>query len=252
LTHADAVTVASRALETIAWSLGVPRNRVSYVPNGVNRLPTGDASRAELRAKLELGDAPTILLYTRFFEFSMERLGAILSQILRVKPQARLLVVGQGLKGEDAQFLRMADAQGWRANVVHAGWVDFARLGDTLRAADVAIYPFDDTLVNRTKAIVKLMDLLAAGIPVVADTVGQIREYITPDKTGILVEPGDVNGFARSVLELLDDAAKRERLGSCAAQTMARDYDWDRLAERVEALYAGHAKSLSSSSSVGT
>ena len=35
LTHADAVTVASRALESLVWALGVLPGRVFYVPNGV-------------------------------------------------------------------------------------------------------------------------------------------------------------------------------------------------------------------------
>src|SRR5512136_2716469 len=35
LTHNDGVTVASRALQSIVWSLGANPERVTYVPNGV-------------------------------------------------------------------------------------------------------------------------------------------------------------------------------------------------------------------------
>jgi glycosyltransferase involved in cell wall biosynthesis len=152
-------------------------------------------------------------------------------------PDARLLLVGKGLFGEEKKFLEMSQARGWHARVVDAGWVEMSRLRAFFSAADVAIYPFDDTLINRTKCPVKLIDLLAAGVPVVAEAVGQLREYIQNNETGMLVSPGEEEEFARSVIELLDDADKRARLGACAAAKMARDYGWEKLAERVEGVY---------------
>ncbi len=238
LTHADAVTVASRALETLTWSLGAPRARVWYVPNGVNSLPASDLSRAAARAQYGLQDARVILLYTRFFEFDCARVVDILTRVLAALPDAKLLLVGEGLFGEEKQFLDMAAARGWRERVADAGWVEPEQLRGLFAAADAALYPFDDTLINRAKCPVKLIDLLAAGVPVVGEAVGQVREYIQNNETGILVEPRASEAFARNLILLLQDAALRARLGAQAAATMARDYNWARLAERVEDAYA--------------
>ncbi|MBI4673678.1 MAG: glycosyltransferase family 4 protein [Chloroflexi bacterium] len=237
LTHADAVTVASRALETIVWSLGAPRARVMYVPNGVNSLPPRGESRHAVRVELGLENAPTLLLYTRFFEYDLARLAETITRVLTPLPNAKLLLVGKGLFGEETQFLEMARVRGWRERVVNAGWVEMARLRGLFAAGDVALYPFDDTLVNRCKCPVKLIDLLAAGVPVVGEAVGQIREYISDGETGLLVAPGDVDEFARRVIDLLGDAETRARLGAGAAAAMARDYAWENLAERVERAY---------------
>jgi len=103
--------------------------------------------------------------------------------------------------------------------------------------ADVAIYPFDDTLVNRTKCAVKLLDLLAAGVPVVAEAVGQNREYIRHGETGWLVAPGDVESFAGAVARLLENAQLRERLGQAAARDVRERFAWERLVETVEWAY---------------
>lgn len=238
LTHADAVTVASRALETLAWSLGAPRARVVYVPNGVNPLHASDLSRAAARAQYGLQDARVILLYTRFFEFDCARVVDILTRVLAELPDAKLLLVGKGLFGEEKQFLEMAAARGWRERVADAGWVEPEQLRGLFAAADAALYPFDDTLINRAKCPVKLIDLLAAGVPVVGEAVGQVREYIQNNETGILVEPRASEAFARNLILLLQDATLRARLGAQAAATMARDYNWARLAERVEEAYA--------------
>lgn len=237
LTHAHLVTVASRALETIALSAGVPRARLLYLPNGANALAPASGTPASIRAGLGFGDAPVLLLYTRFFEYDLERFGRVLSRIFARRPDARLLLVGKGLHGEETRFFEIAAAQGWRDRVVDAGWTEPARLRSLFAASDLALYPFDDTLVNRTKAIVKLMDLLTAGVPVVAEAVGQIREYIENGETGMLVAPGDEEAFARSVLDLLHDPDRRLRLGACAAVAMSRDYNWDTLAARLEGRY---------------
>lgn len=241
LTHADGVTVASRGLESIVWSLGVARDKVLYLPNGINALPTDARSRAQVRAELGLGGAPTLLLYTRFFEFELARLGRILAQVFAVAPNAKLLVVGRGMYGEDAQLAEMAKAAGWYPNLVSVGWAELEQLGGLFRAADVALYPFDDTLINRTKAAVKLMDLLAAGVPVVAEAVGQIREYIKDGTSGVLVAPGDADRFARAVIDLLKDVERREHLGACAAASVRRTYDWQVLAAQVERAYQREA-----------
>jgi len=142
------------------------------------------------------------------------------------------------LFGEEKQFLDMAAARGWRERVADVGWVEPEQLRGLFAAADAALYPFDDTLINRAKCPVKLIDLLAAGVPVVGEAVGQVREYIQNNETGILVEPRASEAFARNLILLLQDAALRARLGAQAAATMARDYNWARLAERVEDAYA--------------
>lgn len=237
LTHADTVTVASRALETLVWSLGAPRKRVVYLPNGVNPLPAAELSRDAARAKYGLQGARVLLLYTRFFEFDLARAADVLSRVFAEMPDARLLLVGKGLFGEEKQFLEMASERGWRGRVADAGWVDVSELRGLFAAADAAMYPFDDTLLNRCKCPVKLVDLLAAGVPVAAEAVGQLREYIRDNESGILVKPGDTAGFAQSLTALLQDPILRARLGAQAAAWMEQDYSWALLAERAERAY---------------
>lgn len=237
LKHADAVTVASRALETLAWSLGVKHDQVLYLPNGVNPLPESEFTRAQIRTTLQLNDARVILLYTRFFEFELTRLVEILSRIFSQMSDVKLLLVGKGLFGEEQKFFEMAYARGWRERIVDAGWVESGKLRAYFSASDVALFPFDDTLVNRCKCSVKLIDLLANGVPVVAEAVGQVREYIFHNTSGMLVAPNDVNGFANCLSELLEDREKRAWLGANAVGRIKQDFDWSRLATRVEEVY---------------
>ncbi|MCL5026726.1 MAG: glycosyltransferase family 4 protein [Chloroflexi bacterium] len=232
LRQCDAVTVASQTLRTLVWALGVAPGKVWYVPNGAVERPS--AGGRDLRAELGLGAAPVVLLYTRFFEFEPQRVAGLWAQVRRSVPEARLLVVGAPLQEETPELQRML---GDDANAHFVGWVDKEALADYFAAADLAIDPLDDTLVNRARCSVKLVDLLMAGLPVVAESVGQVTEYIENGRSGVLVSPGDVGGFGRAVVELLRDEDERRRLGEAAAHRMRERFCWDRLVDNVERAY---------------
>jgi glycosyltransferase involved in cell wall biosynthesis len=176
-------------------------------------------------------------LYTRFFEFPVSRVVQVLRRVRERVPGVRLLVVGKGLFDEEEQLLRLVQQAGLGDAVEYVGWVEPESLADYFARADLAIYPFDDTLVNRTKCAVKLMDLLAAGVPVVAEAVGQNREAIRHAETGWLVEPGDVAAFADAVVRLLEDTQLRTRLGRAAARDVWERLAWNKLVETVEWAY---------------
>jgi glycosyltransferase involved in cell wall biosynthesis len=231
LTHADGVTVASRALQSLVWSLGVPPQRVFYVPNG----PGLETAGLGLRSA-DPDREPVILLYTRFFEFPVSRVLEVLRRVRERVPDARLLVVGEGLFGEHELLLNEARRAGLGEAVDYAGW-EPDRFPDHLGRAAVAIYPFDDTLINRTKCPVKLVELLAAGLPVVAEAVGEVREAIRHGETGWLVAPGDAEGLAGIVVRLLGDASLRARVAGAAARDVRDRRSWDRLVVEVERAY---------------
>jgi len=231
LTHNDGVTVASKALQSIVWSLGARPERVMYVPNGCQEDRISSAQSAIRNQQ------STILLYTRFFEFKIERVLEVLRRVAEQVPEAKLLVVGKGFNGEEDRLLAQAEAIGLRGSIEYAGWVDAAALLDYFVQANVAIYPFDDTLINRTKCSVKLIDLLSAGVPVVAEAVGQNAEYIRHNETGMLVASGDVEAMAHVVIDLLRDREKADRVGRQAAQDVKERFSWERLALDVEHIY---------------
>src|SRR5262245_28835795 len=159
LRAADQVVVASRGLETLALSSGVAPTRLSYLPNaswdGAAGWPRGDRARA--RRDLGLGDAPTLLLYSRLFELDPGRLAGVVRRASEEVAGLRLLVVGAGLRGEERRLGAALGAAGLLERSTLLGWVERGRLPDVLAAGDVALVPLDDTLVNRCRCSVKLL-----------------------------------------------------------------------------------------------
>jgi len=245
LKRARAVTVASRALQTLTWAMGGPPERVFYIPNGVAWPYPPVTPVPHMR--------PTLLLYTRFYEFELARLWRIVQGVRAQRPETRLYFIGQGFFEEEGQLCAMAHSAGWRiteidaspaqlphnADLIYgAGWIPPETQAAHFAHADVALYPFEDNLLNRTKCPVKLMDLLAAGVPVVADAVGQIAEVIQSGKTGVLVPPGDETAYIAAVVALLDAAQRRQTMRIRAAQDVRERFAWDKLAQIAEAAYA--------------
>lgn len=229
MTHADVLTVASRTLETLAWAMGIPPRRVFYLPNAAwfvgppRPLPS---------------DPPVVLLYTRFLEFRLGRLIGVMKALAQRSPDLRFLYVGQSLGDEEARFREAVAGAGLTDRVDWEGWVEPARLPEVLGRGDLALYLMEDDLINRAKCPMKLIDLLAAGLPVVADAVGQVPEYIRHGETGWLVSPGDVSAMVEAAWRLLQDREAAWRIGENARRMIAATHCWEHRLPALEAAYA--------------
>lgn len=235
--HADAVTVASRTLQTQVWGFGVPPERVFYLPNGI--AADGAPAPAPHPQKHKGSETrPTLLLYTRFWEFDVRDVVVTVLAVVQHCPDARLLVVGKGERGEEGDLLRLAERAGIAAAMDYRGWVEPWEIPPLLASADVALVPMDDTLINRARCSVKLLELMAAEVPIVAGRVGQVADYLHDGQSGILVPPGNPAALAQAALHLLHDKPLRERLAAGARARAVRLFSWDRLAADAERAYA--------------
>jgi glycosyltransferase involved in cell wall biosynthesis len=239
--HADALTVASRTLQTQVWGLGVDPARAIYLPNGpepdlrlLGEVP--DEEKAAVRAELGIGGAPFALYLGHIphgsdLDLALEALARIRDRV----PEARMVIagVGDGLPGLKAQ----AEATGVTDRVVFPGWIEQERVPVYVAAADVAINPYRDTLINRSKCSAKVIVAMAMGTPVVSSRVGQNLEYIEDGRSGLLSEPGDVEDLARALAALLGDRAWAAELGRSARQRIWARFDWDARVEAIEQAY---------------
>lgn len=231
---AKGVTVASRLLETEMGRNGIESGSCHYLPNGIsNDVPS--AHGAAVRKRLGISDnTPVLLLYTRFFEFEQERLYRILERLIGKVPACRILVVGKGLNSEEEALVRAASERGFAESLVMAGWLEPAKIPDHLAAGDVALYLLDDTLVNRAKCPAKLAELLAAGIPVVGDRIGQAAEYLI-DMEATKFSSDD--GLVERLATLLIDPDLRRLVGQASREHMHLYFEWVTLVSELDGFY---------------
>ena len=262
LAHADRVTAASRWLAAYAAaarrqsarspdcrtrSASAPaqpdcRTRsapapIVHLPNGMDRVSfTGDLTVAP-------HGPPTALLYTRFVEVTPARIVRVWAQVVRQVPSARLIVIGDATPGgrferpltlsPAAALHALATAAELAGSIVVLGWTPATALPGIFAAADVAWAPAADTAINRARCSVKLVEMLAAGLPLVADDVGEVSTYVTPGVNGLLIPPAADALTAQALCQLLTDRPLARSLGLAAARRVAGNFLWDRLVERL-------------------
>jgi glycosyltransferase involved in cell wall biosynthesis len=236
--RAHAVTVASRTLQAQVWGNGVSPNQVFYLPNGVSPIAQEVRTRRESQQQpnQQAPQQATILLYTRFWELDLAEVITALVAIVQQRPAIKLLVIGRGERHEEQELLRLAVCAGVAHAIDYRGWVEPDRLPSLLACADIAIAPISDTLINRARCSAKLLELVAAGVPVVATHVGEAAAYIQDGHSGLLVPPGNPAALAQSVLALLADDRLRRRLGTAAIRASST-FAWDTLALTAEQAY---------------
>lgn len=235
--HAAGMTVASRELQKLTVGLGAAPERILYLPNCVEDTLPGDGAR--VRRKVGIGpEEPVVLLYTRFFEFSQEKLHAVLTDIWRQVPAVRFLVVGKGRNNEESLLLSAGRERGFAPALVMGGWLQPDDITSYLAAADLALYPFSDTLVNRSKCPAKMTEILRAAIPVVADNVGQLAEYVKADVSGILCDPENWGEMAGQAVRLLRDREAGCVLGAAGRRYLLDNFSWDSYAAGLDKFYA--------------
>ncbi len=242
LRRAHAITVASRTLQTQVWGLGIPPARVFYIPNGPDeswrmQAEKSAAQRAQIRAELGVGQGQ-LAIYAGQIPHGND-LDLALYAVERALPRfpdLRLAILGTG-DGLPALRAEIERRKLERAVILKAGWMDRSLVPNYLAAADLAVYPYSDTLVNRAKCSAKIIDYLAMGLPVVASRVGQNVEYIEHGVSGLLAEPGDADSFAQMMLAAVADPQKAKAMGQAGRERVWDKFDWDRLVETVEAAY---------------
>jgi glycosyltransferase involved in cell wall biosynthesis len=242
--HSGAVTVASRTLQTQMWGMGIPPGRVFYAPNcpGQDFLEQEDQDNGQLeqdvRARLGMGDAP-VAIYVGHLTLGDDLDLALyaFAQVLDRLPQARLVIVGTG--NGMAALRALANSLHLGTSIIFAGWIEHGQVPAYLAAANVAIYPYRDTLINRAKCSIKILEYMAMGKAIVTSRVGQNLEYLEHSKSGILVEPGNVQEFAHGMLAALSDPGFAAQLGQAARRRVAHHFDWSQRVEEIERAYEG-------------
>lgn len=81
------------------------------------------------------------------------------------------------------------------------------------------------------------LEAMARGRPVVASAVGGLRDAVVDGETGLLVPPGDPDALGRALRALLDDPARRARMGA-AGRRRAALFTASAVTGRIERIYA--------------
>jgi glycosyltransferase involved in cell wall biosynthesis len=145
----------------------------------------------------------------------------------------RLVVIGPS--GQEDELAGLVADLGLKDIVSALGPVSRAEVARCLWESDLFILP------SRREALgVAVLEAMAAGLPVVATSVGGIPEILTDARDGRLVPAGDVAALGSAIEDLLSNEPLRKQLAE-AGKRRAQEFGVPAMVEKVRALYASLA-----------
>ena len=225
----DAHIAVSRAVgEHYAAHLGIAPPVV--IPNAVRQPEVGSIDRAALAQQLGLDPfAQWIVNPARLVvEKGQRALIAGFIGAMGVNPDLQLVIAGKGPLYDELR--EVAAPAG--ARIVLTGELPPARLGALMRHAQFGILPS-----LSEGAPVALVEMMLAGLPIIAASVGGIPELIAEGTTGLLIEPGAPDAITAAITRLAGDCALAKKCGAAASERAQKIYRSDEIAAAVGAVY---------------
>lgn len=192
LSRAARVVAVSRALADEVVALGVPRDRVAIVMNGVDPALFHVRDRAAARAELGLPAGPLALYVGNLKpEKGLLDLAGAWAQVVRELPGARLAIVGSGPMRAEIEAALPPQA-------TLVGAQPLAQIPVWMAACDVVVLP--SHIEGLPNAVI---EALACGRRVVASAVGGVPDLIQSDAVGTLVPPRTPGALAAALTQAL-------------------------------------------------
>jgi glycosyltransferase involved in cell wall biosynthesis len=198
---------------------GVPPDRVTVIPNGIDVAhfrPAGPGERRALRRELGWPDGFVAVYTGRLVTYKgLPLLLRTLASMQRDGDAGTLVLVGTGgsdMHACEHELRAFVREQGLEQQVRFTGTVP--DVASCLRAADLFVFPTLDEAFG-----LSLVEAMACGLPVVSTAVGGIRDFLSNGVNGIEVAPDDGDALRRAIQRLMTDPAERDRLGQCARDT---------------------------------
>ena len=224
---ADAVVTICQGLKDDLVSRGVPADKITLSPNGVDLALFGEAARPDpvLAAELGLGQGPVIGFIGSFYDYEgLDDLIAAMPLLTATVPDAKLLLVGGGPM--DMALRAQALASPAADAIRFVGRVPHSQVERYYALVDVMAYPRKRSRLTDLVTPLKPLEAMAQGKLVAASDVGGHRELITHGVTGTLFAPDDPAAIAAALAELLSDQANWEARRAAGRAHVRTSHDW--------------------------
>ena len=225
------VAVGEDVRRFLSDRIGIPPERMEVIHQGLSVPDEKSDEDAAWRESLGLGQnsGPVIGHVARLTAVKdQEGLLRAFARVLHVRPDARLVIVGDGELRD--RLAALSAELGLDRAVRFLGFrSDVERI---LKAFDLFV------LSSYTEGLpISLLEAMAAGRPVVATSVGCIPDLLRNGAAGVLVPPRSPETLADAILKLLSDPSARMAYAQAGRREVETRFSLNKMVQRYESIY---------------
>ncbi len=237
----DSVVAISKTVDLELKQIGVLKERIVQIPNGVDYLRfQRSAPIQELRRRWQIPEKATLLLTVgrNHPKKGFDLIPGILEELIARKLDVYWILYGSEAKTMTNYFTSDEPRRRFRGiGPAHKGQGDeetfpTEELRQVYKASDIFVFP---TLIE-TFGIV-LLEAMAAGLPAVITQAPGADELVQEGITGYRCEQRDPKLLADAIERLIHDKALYEQMKQNALR-YSQKYDWSVIADSYHELYS--------------
>ncbi len=226
--RADGMIALTHTEKQTLTELGVPERRVFVTGNGPNLAPSADPQRFRRQLSLPTGVPVVLFLGQKYRYKGVAQLLDAAPIVWRRHPDAHFVFVGPRTRYSRRLFAQPSLDR----RVIELGAVDLQRKTDALASCALLCLPSTQESFGGV-----FTEAWSFGKPVVGADIPAIREVVDDGENGYLVEPVATD-IAEKITHLLEHPDLAATLGRAGRDKVARQYTWERVAERTRQAYA--------------
>lgn len=158
------------------------------------------------------------------FAMVTERLPAEQSAKLKLK------IAGEG--PQKKQLISLVERLGLQDKVEFSGLIPHAQVPEYMSGLDLFVVPSREESFG-----VAAIEASACGLPVIVSRVGGLPEVVLENKTGLVVDKEDIDGFAAQMIKMFNDSKLRQKLGQAGVGHVRSTYDWQDCVSKMRGIY---------------
>jgi glycosyltransferase involved in cell wall biosynthesis len=230
---ANHVIVSSSSLERLYFKLGLGKNKITQISNGVCVKEFEVDADLSIKQRYNLRDRVVTYVGSLNNEAQLSPLILGMGEVVKEKKDTSCLIIGDGTARESLQ--QLVHRLGLEEFVVFTGKVAHDEIPKFLSISDIGFACFPELDYLRFVSNIKVFEYMASGVPVVVSPIGDLPFYVDYGRAGVVTKP-DADELSKVLVDLLSDDKKRRRL-SGHAKKYVENFDWTVLTERLLRVY---------------
>lgn len=233
----DFIGVAPKVSAAAREKFNLDPARVHTIRNGVDLAAfSREGERHQLRKGLGLNEEDKVIGIVANFKSVKNHIFLLKAfrELVKSRGEARLLLVGQGFKGDDddteEEIRGFIAENGLGAKAIILGYRK--DVPELMQAMDIFC------LTSHKEGLpISLIEAMASGLAVVGTDVEGIRDVIHHDRNGLLVESGGVEGLRAALQSLIENDLLRQRFARESRRTATQEYSLKRCVNEYQDLF---------------